>query len=32
MKELKTKWKNRVIFCKPRKTLFQRIIEWIKRK
>lgn len=32
MKELKTKWKNKVVFCKPKQTLFQKIISWIKRK
>ena len=30
MKELKTKWKNKVVFCKPKKNIIQRFISLFK--
>ena len=31
MKELKTKWKNKVVFCKPKKNLWNRFLDLFRR-
>ena len=31
MKELKTKWKNKVVFCKPKKSLWNRFLDLFRR-
>lgn len=31
MKELKTKWKNKVVFCKPKQTLRDRFLSLFKK-